>query len=54
MTHMEMKALEESGRSSIVWVEGFDGQTHYADVLKALAPAFFILVTAAALLLAIF
>jgi hypothetical protein len=53
MTHMEIKALENAGRTATVWAEGYDGETHYADVLKALAPALFILITAAALMLAI-
>jgi len=53
MTHMELKALEDTGRGAMVWTGGYDGQTHHAAVLKALAPAFFILVTAAALMLAI-
>jgi len=53
MTHMEIKALENAGRSSMVWTEGYDGETHYADVLKALAPALAILVAAAGLMLAI-
>lgn len=53
MTHMEIKALETAGRTTAVWTEGYDGQTHYADVFKALAPALFILATAAALLVAI-
>lgn len=53
MTHMEIKALENAGRTSMVWTEGHDGQTHYADVFKALAPALFILTAAAALMLAI-
>ena len=53
MTHIELKALEDAGRTSMVWTEGFDGETHHAEVLKALAPAFFILATAAALMLAI-
>lgn len=53
MTHMEIKALENAGRSATVWTEGYDGQTHYADVFKALAPALFILSAAAALMLAI-
>lgn len=52
MTHMEIKALEKAGRTA-VWTEGYDGETHYADVFKALAPALFILTTAAALMLAI-
>jgi hypothetical protein len=53
MTYMEIKALEDAGRTATVWTEGYDGQTHYGDVLKALAPAMFILATAAALMLAI-
>lgn len=53
MTHMEFKALEQAGRTSMVWTEGFDGQSHYADVFKALAPALFILAVATALMLAI-
>lgn len=53
MTHMEMKALEQSGRTTSVWTEGYDGESHYADVFKALAPALFILAVAAALMAAI-
>ena len=52
MTHMEIKALENAGRTT-VWTEGYDGETHYGDVFKALTPALFILATAAALMLAI-
>ena len=38
----------------LAWTpEGYDGETHYTDVLKALSPAFFILAVAAALMLAI-
>jgi hypothetical protein len=52
MTHMEIKALEDAGRSSMVWsTEGYDGQTHYAEVFKALAPALFIIAAAAALMI---
>jgi hypothetical protein len=54
MTHMEIKALEHAGRTSMAWTEGYDGESHYGDVLKALTPALFILVVAAALMLAIF
>jgi hypothetical protein len=54
MTNIEIKALENASRTAMVWAEGYDGQTHYSDVLKALAPAFFILVTAAGLMLAVF
>ncbi|WP_157959739.1 hypothetical protein [Devosia submarina] len=53
MTHMEIKALEHAGRTSMVWTEGYDGESHYGAVLKALAPALFILVVATALMLAI-
>jgi hypothetical protein len=53
MTNMEIKALENAGRTTLVWTEGYDGQTHYSDVLKALAPALLILAIAACLLDAI-
>jgi VIT1/CCC1 family predicted Fe2+/Mn2+ transporter len=53
MTHMEIKALEDASRSSTAWAEGYDGQTHYAGVLRALAPALLILATAAGLMLAL-
>ena len=52
MTHLEVKAIEDAGRGAMVWsTDGYDGQTHYADVLRALAPALFILIVAAALML---
>ncbi|MGK2227743.1 MAG: hypothetical protein ACI9GK_001567 [Devosia sp.] len=53
MTNIEFKALENASRTAMVWSEGYDGQTHYGDVLKALTPAFLILATAAGLMLAI-
>ena len=53
MTQVEIKALEHAGRTAMVWTEGYDGESHYTDVLKALAPALFILVAAAALMVAI-
>ena len=53
MTNIDIKALENAGRTAMVWTEGHDGETHYSNVLRALAPAFFILVTAAGLMLAI-
>jgi hypothetical protein len=53
MTNLEIKALENAGRSTQVWVEGYDGETHYSDVFRALAPALFILATAAGLMLAL-
>lgn len=52
MIQMENKAIESAGRGSMVWsTDGYDGQTHYAEVLRALAPALFILIVAAALML---
>jgi hypothetical protein len=54
MTHAETKALADASRASMAWsIEGYDGQTHYGDVLKALAPAFLILAAAAGLLVAV-
>lgn len=54
MTYMEIKAIEDAGRTSMAWsTEGYDGETHYIYVVKALAPALFILGAAAALMLAI-
>ena len=53
MTNIDIKAIENAGHSRMVWTEGYDGQTHYANVLYAVAPAFFILVAAAGLMLAI-
>lgn len=48
MTNIDFKALEQT----TAWTEGYDGQTYYNNVLKALAPAFVILATAAGLMLA--
>lgn len=53
MTNIDIKALENAGRTTMVWTEGYDGETHYANVLRALAPALLILATAAGLMLAI-
>ncbi len=55
MTHAEISAIEHAGRTSMgAWIpEGYDGQTHYGYVLKAMTPALGILVIAAAVLLAI-
>jgi len=53
MTNIDFKALEHAERSGLVWTEGYDGQTHYSTVLKALAPAFLILAAVAGLMLAI-
>ena len=53
MTNFEIKAIENAGRTSAVWTDGYDGETHYGDVFKALAPALLILATVAGLMLAI-
>ena len=53
MTNMEIRALEDAGRSATAWTEGYDGHTHYAGVFKALAPATVILALAVALLVVI-
>ena len=53
MSNIDFKALDQAGRTAMVWTDGYDGQTHYGDVLKALTPAFFILAAAAGLMLAI-
>jgi hypothetical protein len=53
MTNMEIRALEDAGRHTMAWTEGYDGQTHYAGVFKALAPALLILAIATGLLVAI-
>ncbi|MBU1336290.1 MAG: hypothetical protein ACK4G5_00995 [Devosia sp.] len=53
MTNMQIKALANKGPTAAVWTEGYDGQTHYGDVFKALTPALFILATAAGLLVAV-
>jgi hypothetical protein len=53
MTSMEIKSLEDAGRTAMVWTEGYDGQTHHADVFRALVPAMLILAIATALLVAV-
>lgn len=51
MTHMDLKALDHAGNNTALgWIEGYDGKTHYANVLMALVPAAFILAGAVALL----
>ena len=54
MTQAEISTLEHAGRTAMAWIpEGYDGQTHYGYVLKALTPAIGILAVAATLLFAI-
>ncbi|MDB5613154.1 MAG: hypothetical protein JWQ22_807 [Devosia sp.] len=53
MTTVEIKALENAGRDTMVWTEGYDGETRHSAVFKALAPAALILAIAAGLLVAI-
>ncbi|MGV8831155.1 MAG: hypothetical protein ACOH2N_04195 [Devosia sp.] len=53
MTNINLKTLEPAARAAMVWTDGYDGQTHYSDVLKALTPAFVILGAVAVLMGAI-
>jgi hypothetical protein len=53
MSRSQIKAIPYDRQVHSAWVEGYDGQTHYGDVFKALTPAFFILAAATALMLAI-
>jgi hypothetical protein len=54
MTQAEIRTLENAGRTAMAWVpEGYDGETHYSYVLKALTPAIGILAIAATLLFAV-
>lgn len=51
MTQAEISTLEHAGRSAMAWSpEGYDGETHYGYVLRALTPAIGILAIAATLL----
>ena len=54
MTQAEIRALEHAGRSTAVWSHDvYDSAPHFGDVARALLPAAFILMTAAALLVAL-
>ena len=53
MTHLSIKALEQTGPDSMVWTAGYDEKTRHDNVLQALAPGFLILAIAAGLLVAI-
>lgn len=54
MSQTEINALEHAGRTAMVWSsDGYDGRTHYGDVIKALVPAMILLSIATALLLTI-
>lgn len=50
MAHSQTAALDDAGRSAAWSPEGYDGETHFGYVLKAMTPAIGILVVAAALL----
>lgn len=52
MTNLESRLQNRTARAA-VWTQGYDGETHYAAVAKALAPALFILAAATALMLAL-
>ena len=55
MTQAEIRALENAGRSTMVWPnEAYEETSHTGDVFRALIPAAFILAAAAALMVAIF
>jgi hypothetical protein len=54
MTQADINTLEHAGRTATAWAtEGYDGETHYSYVLKAMAPAIGILAVAATLLFAV-
>jgi len=54
MTQIEIANLEHAGRSALAWApEGYDGKTHFTELLTALVPAVGILAVAGTLLLAI-
>ena len=54
MSPIEIANLEHASRAATAWSpEGYDGRTHYAEVVRALVPAIGILAVAATLLLAI-
>ena len=55
MTQAEIRALENAGRSTMVWsTEAYGGSTHFGEIARALLPATLILAAAAALLVAMF
>jgi len=54
MNQAEIRALENAGRSTVVWTaDPYDAESHFGDVARALLPASFILAAATALLLAL-
>jgi hypothetical protein len=54
VTQAEISALEHAGRTAVAWLpEGYDGETHFGYVLKAITPAIGILAIAATLLFAV-
>ncbi|MEO5806355.1 hypothetical protein [Devosia sp.] len=54
MSQAEIRALEDAGRTAMAWsTDGYDGRTHYGDVLKAVLPATILLAIATVLLLTI-
>jgi hypothetical protein len=54
MTRVDINMLEQAGRTATAWIpEGYDGETHYSYVLKAMTPAIGILAIAATLLFAV-
>jgi len=53
MTSMEIKALEDTGPNRSLWLDAYDDQPRYAQLVVALLPATLILFAATALLLAL-
>ena len=39
MTQADVRALEHAGRTTMWSIEGYDGETHYGYVLRAITPA---------------
>jgi hypothetical protein len=48
MTYMQQTNVEHRARAAVAWAtEGYDGRSHYREVLIALVPAFSIILAAA-------
>ena len=48
MAYMQRTNVEHGTRAAIAWAaEGYDGRSHYREVLIALVPAFSIILAAA-------
>ena len=48
MAYMQQTNVEHRARAAVAWAtEGYDGRSHYREVLIALVPAFSIILAAA-------